>query len=176
MPLPLEARFRIFENKDWSISAGAAFLGMIQSRNRNFDWRPATQILTRWRLNSWLALDNELLGVMEITRDGYGNPGFLGMVRLGPWFQIVDRLGMGLGVMAQVESGAIRSRYVGLLPSGNSGPESEGSVRYRAPLSLSLTWAPFDQWELQTETWFYRFGYPDGYTSASIFLSVVHTW
>lgn len=176
MPLPLEARFRIFDNADWSFSAGAAFLGFIQSRNRNFDWRPSIQLLGRRRLNAWFALDAEFLGTMEITRDGYGNPGFLGGLRLAPWFQVADRLGFSVGIMPQLESGAIRSRYVGALPPGNTGPESEGGLRYRLPLTFGLVWAPFDQWELQFDTWFHRIGYPNDFTSASMFLSVVHTW
>ncbi len=176
MPLPLEARLRLIKTEEFTLSLGAAFLGQIQSRNRNFDWRPTMQVLGRWKTGRDWALELEALSVVEVTRDPFGNPGWLGLVRVSPWWQALDRLGVSAGIGAQVESGAIRSRYVGGLPGGSVGAESEQGLRRHLPLFFAMEAVPWDSWALRAEGWSYGLAEETRFLSASCFLSVIHTW
>lgn len=177
MPLPLEARYRLMKSDDGSIEWDVlgSFLGQIVSRNKNFDWRPTFRSRFRKRLAPQWSVEAEALVLMEITRDPIGNPGSTLGLKLQANWQVAPFIQLGAGIWGQRENGTTRALYVGPLPRQNEGIASE-TARTRFPIQLNGQWSVAPQWDLRLESQVFSFGYDADYSSANLFVSLLHYW
>ncbi|MBL7715671.1 MAG: hypothetical protein JNL01_09405 [Bdellovibrionales bacterium] len=177
MPLPLEARYRVFRSRDgaaeWEILG--SFLGQIVSRNKNFDWRPTFRSRSRYRLTPKFGLESELLALLEVTRDPIGNPGSTFGYKVQGNYQFSPHFMLGVGIWVARENGTTRAQYVGAIPLQNEGIASE-SMRVRFPIQINGQWSIAPQWDLKMESQVFRLGYDADYKHANLFVSVLHYW
>ncbi len=175
MPLPFEFHYLLQKDERQSFTLGASLLGSAYARDKDFVWRPSLQVGWKRRLADRLAFEGELFGQSEVKRSTKNTLAWDFALRGGLQYQPFRRLAIGASLLVLEEYGETLARYLGEVPPGNRGEESQ-SWRLRYPVEIDLTLTLHRQWEIQGNLQIFRFGYPAGYTGLPLYLSLVHYW
>lgn len=176
MPLPFQARYRLQQDdQGWWVLEGA-FLGPVESRDRNFDWRPRLEIQGFRRFHESLAWTASVFGQFEVKRVAEPKLAKTWGLGSGVHVQLTDRLALKTQAWIWNETGFAWAHYLGEIPQGNQGPADVRQARWRYPLEAQVAWSFGPRWEASGRVIWYRLGYESGDWSAPLYLTVTHRW
>jgi hypothetical protein len=176
MPLPFAFKALLAgDGRDEWVAAEVSVLGALFTRDREFDWRPAVELMARKRVAPDWALEAGLLGQFEVRRVRQENYGLTAGLRAGAHWQASRAFWVRPSLWLWLERGETRASYLGRVPDSYKG----GAVlppRLRMPIQLELGVSVHRQWDVSLRMAFFSVGYDAGYFSAPGYLSVTHFW
>lgn len=172
MPLPLQFRALLYEKEGlYWLTLEAAFLGSLESRDRDFDWRPEVQLLNQYRIHPQIALRSEALFQSEIRRGSENIFSYTTGMTIGTLWQTTSFLSVNLEVGFLYEQGLTRARYIGYYNTDETNPP-----RVRYPVFFDFRAVFTSQWEVSLKGEIDYFGYSGVERGGSAYFSVAYSW